>query len=239
MKLFLGLSNNALKIIACVAMFIDHLGYLVFPEVLFFRIVGRLAFPIFAYMIAEGCYYTHNKLKHFLLIFLLGIIMQMVSYLFAGVTDFSIFLVFSASILIIYLIDNIADAFKEKYYMLSGCFLFVTIVVCFGLACIELDTKVFFENYGLYGVFTPVLLYILRKFLPDYQKLFMLITLAVCTTMYAFYMQWLPAFFALLAIPILVLYNGKRGKLNLKYFFYIFYPLHIWLLQIIANIVHG
>ena len=63
------LTNNQLKIIACISMLFDHLGFMVFPKLIIFRILGRLAFPIFAFMIAEGCYYTRNKLKHFLTIF--------------------------------------------------------------------------------------------------------------------------------------------------------------------------
>lgn len=220
-------------------MFLDHLGYMIFPEALFLRAVGRLAFPIFAYMLAEGCFYTRNKLKHFLLIFILGIIMQMVLYLFTGITEFSIFLVFSASILIIYLIDSIVDMYKEKYYCLMSCLVVVAIIVSLGFIFLELDKWVFFENYSLYGVFTPVLLYTIRRFLPQYQKLFMLLALSICTLLYCLYMQWSIAYFAFFAIPILWMYNGNRGKWNLKYFFYIFYPVHIWLLQIIAGSIYG
>ena len=57
----IGLTNNQLKIIAMISMLIDHIGLQMFPDLLIFRIIGRLAFPIFAYMIAEGCFYTKNK----------------------------------------------------------------------------------------------------------------------------------------------------------------------------------
>ena len=57
---FRTLNGNALKIIGAVSMFIDHVGVLFFPRVLFLRIIGRLAFPIFAYLIAEGCRHTNN-----------------------------------------------------------------------------------------------------------------------------------------------------------------------------------
>lgn len=60
-----GLSNNALKIIAMLSMLIDHTGLMIFPEYKIFRIIGRLAFPIFAYMIAEGCFYTKKQKKVF------------------------------------------------------------------------------------------------------------------------------------------------------------------------------
>ena len=99
------LSGSTLKLIACVAMFVDHFGLVVFPKMMIFRIIGRLAFPIFAFFIAEGCKYTRNRLKHFLLIFSVGII-YFFFYLFAyGEIYPSIFLTFSVSILNIYLID--------------------------------------------------------------------------------------------------------------------------------------
>ena len=59
------LSGSVLKILACVFMFIDHLGVIIFPDVYILRAVGRLAMPIFAWMLAEGCFYTKNKLNHF------------------------------------------------------------------------------------------------------------------------------------------------------------------------------
>ena len=55
-----GLTNNQLKLIALVTMTLDHIGVVLFPQAQWLRIVGRLAFPIFAYMIAEGCRHTAN-----------------------------------------------------------------------------------------------------------------------------------------------------------------------------------
>ena len=60
------LSGNQLKIIALVAMTCDHVGKELLPAYEFLQIMGRLAFPIFAYMIAEGCRYTRNRKKHLL-----------------------------------------------------------------------------------------------------------------------------------------------------------------------------
>lgn len=59
-----GISATALKIIGMIAMTIDHIGYFLFPQIEAFRIIGRIAYPIFAYMIAEGCRYTRNKVKY-------------------------------------------------------------------------------------------------------------------------------------------------------------------------------
>ena len=67
------MSAFVLKIIACITMFIDHLGYAVFHgEASWFNYVGRLAFPIFAFQISEGYIHTKNLKKYFyrLVIFL-------------------------------------------------------------------------------------------------------------------------------------------------------------------------
>ena len=69
-----GLSGNVLKIIALIAMTVDHIGVIIFPKAVVLRIIGRIAMPIFAFMIAEGCVYTKRKLRYFALVFGLGLI---------------------------------------------------------------------------------------------------------------------------------------------------------------------
>ena len=68
-----GVSGSSLKLLACVFMAIDHVGVRLFPHLIILRIIGRLAFPMFAFFIAEGCRYTRNKLRHFLMIFAVGV----------------------------------------------------------------------------------------------------------------------------------------------------------------------
>ena len=58
---FSFLSGNSLKIIAAIAMTVDHIGVVIFPNFAILRIIGRIAFPIFAFMIAEGCRYTKKQ----------------------------------------------------------------------------------------------------------------------------------------------------------------------------------
>ena len=62
----IGINAFTLKMIATVAMLIDHIGAVLFPQIEILRIIGRIAFPIFAYMIAEGCVHTKSKKKYFL-----------------------------------------------------------------------------------------------------------------------------------------------------------------------------
>ena len=63
-KMQFGLNGNTLKIIAAITMLIDHTGFLLFPQSVVLRVIGRLAYPIYAFMIAEGCRHTRNKLRY-------------------------------------------------------------------------------------------------------------------------------------------------------------------------------
>ena len=60
-----GLTGNQLKLIALVTMTIDHVGLLLLPQLVILRIIGRLSMPLYAYMIAQGCRYTHDRRRYF------------------------------------------------------------------------------------------------------------------------------------------------------------------------------
>ena len=91
----IGINRNVLKIIAAISMFIDHLGYEVYPDMEILRIIGRLAYPIFAYFIYEGCKYTRNRLRYFLQVFLLGMICFAAYYIYSKEVYGNIQLTFS------------------------------------------------------------------------------------------------------------------------------------------------
>ena len=108
------LSGNTLKIFACICMLIDHIGYILLPNIIILRIIGRIAFPIFAYMIAEGCKYTRNKLKYFILIFASGVVFQIVYFLFVGDWHINIFITLALAILAIYSLQFLKNNKREK-----------------------------------------------------------------------------------------------------------------------------
>lgn len=72
----LNKDTNLLKLIAMVSMLVDHTGKMFFPRYGVMRILGRLAFPIFAYCIAVGCVYSRNRMKYLSRILLMGLISQ-------------------------------------------------------------------------------------------------------------------------------------------------------------------
>ncbi len=241
------LNGNALKLIACISMLIDHMGLILFPEYSIFRILGRIAFPLFAFMIAEGCRYTKNKLKHFLMIFGLGILCQLVyivSDYRSGISYMNVLITFSFSIGVIYALQLLkAQIFSKKARALpiiGAAVLFVGAVVstyAFN-AVIELD-------YGFTGAMLPVFAsafmfdpkseHIVKKKLD--KNIIHVICLAV-GLVFLFIESINPLkYYAVIALIPLLFYSGRRGKLNTKYFFYIFYPLHIGVLYIISYLI--
>ena len=69
-----GLSAMTLKYIAMATMLVDHMGYVLFPWILWLRCVGRIAFPIFAFQIAEGCIRTHDRRRYALRLLLFAVL---------------------------------------------------------------------------------------------------------------------------------------------------------------------
>lgn len=72
----LDLSALDLKLLAMAAMLVDHMGYLLFPTTMWMRYVGRLAFPIFAFQIAEGWYRTHDREKYTLRLLICAVVSE-------------------------------------------------------------------------------------------------------------------------------------------------------------------
>lgn len=238
-----GLSASTLKILACVCMAIDHVGAFILPHMTFLRVVGRLAFPIFAYFIAEGCHYTRNRLKRFLLVFGLGLLCEAAYFLFEGELEGNILLTFSFSILMIYGMQACKKALAQKKWLWAGLWLLVflgTVAVTYWFSA-----DVVHLNYGFYGamlpVFTAVVDYkegeapaFLRFFHRRGWKLacFAAGLLLLCRNAGFRSLQT----YCLLSILPLAFYNGQVGVKRFKYAFYIFYPAHlivIWLVSLL------
>ena len=199
---------------------------ILWPELGILRRIGRLAFPIFAYMVSEGCWYTRNKLRYFLNITLPGLVFQLIYYLTTGDGYLNILLTFCMSILLIY-------ALRFLRHTLSGCENLGRKAFSCGLMILTLGgvwtfCRKFQVDYGFWGIMTPVLADVFRGTKRD--------CLGTRTAMLAMGLLLVAAsstanqYLSLLAIPLLLRYNGRRGKVNMKWFFYIFYPAHLVIL---------
>lgn len=226
-------SAGTLKILACVFMLLDHIGMMLCPQALWMRVVGRLAYPIFAYFIAQGCVYTSNKLRRFLSVFVLGIVCEAV-YMLSGSQYYgNILLTFSFSILLIYLLFAVKSAYTHS----KTKFALMTLLFLLSLAATFLYCEFIGLDYGFFGVVSPVLCVVVDKDIRIGKftlsarlcsmMLFSVGLILVSFYQYALTCQW----FSLFALVLLLLYNGERGRYNLKYAFYLFYPLHLVVLQ--------
>ena len=231
-----GLTNNQLKIIAMISMALDHIGLLFFPDVAIFRALGRIAFPIFAYTIAEGCRYTKNRAKYLGMIGAMAVAFQLVYYVAMESLYQGILVTFSLAIITIYSIDGIVKSKKLLVRLASVVALACVVFFVFVLPRLLVGTD-FDIDYGVWGILLPLAVY----FLPS--RPWRLGTVALLLVVRAIYysanlislgvLQW----FSLLAVFFLALYNGERGKAKMKYVFYIFYPAHLVLLYGIAMVM--
>ena len=207
-----SLTGNQLKIIAMLAMTIDHIGVLLLPQWQVLRILGRLAMPIYAYMIAEGCHYTHDRMGYFLRLAGLALVCQIVYWIADHSLYQCILVTFSLSVGLICAVDNAQKGLLPRIG---------TIAVLAGavLICVLLPRIIpgFDVDYGIFGVLLPVIVYFdgrsLRSFLAG--------VLLLCLPLGG--LQW----WSLLAVPLLAMYNGQRGKHRLGWLFYLYYPLHL------------
>lgn len=228
------LSNNVLKIIACITMLIDHMGVILFPNLMILRIIGRIAFPIFAFLLAEGCYYTRNKLRHLVVLSGFALVMQVVLYLATRMTDFSIFVHFSIAVGICYIIDFIDKFIREKKVLLSIGLIVGLVLVCVLIVFVDQQTTYFNSNYGIFAIFLPVVMYLVRKYIKYVHLFINIILICISMVLMHYFTTFLDQLYGMIACVFILFYNGKKGKFNLKYLFYIFYPLHMVILYAIA-----
>ena len=232
-------SNNVLKIIACITMLLDHMGFILFPEYPIFRIIGRIAFPIFAFLLAEGCYYTKNKLRHFIVIAGFAVVMQTVLFVATKMTDFNIFIPFAISIALCYLVDYIERFIKEKRILISIGLIILLISSLILFYFIDAYTTYFFMNYGIYAVYLPFVLYIIRKYIKHVNIFVSIFIICITMVLMKYFTPYLYQFYGMISCVFILLYNRKKGKYNLKYLFYIFYPLHMVILYASAMFMGG
>ena len=217
-----GLTGNALKIIAILSMTLDHIGVHLFPGCQVLRILGRLALPIFAYMMAEGCRHTRNPKKYLLTVLAVAALCQVAYFLAMGSLYQCILVTFTLSILLILSLDR---AGRERTFpsILSAVLVWALVFfICLGLPNILAHTD-FAIDYGLWGVLLPVFIFLGRN--KQEQLLLTLVGLVLLAIFFRNLgaIQWC----SLLTLPLLALYNGQRGKGQMKYFFYLYYPIHL------------
>lgn len=214
-----GLTNNQLKIIALLTMTCDHVGKELLPQYPILQIIGRLAFPIFAFMIAEGCVYTKNKLKYFVSVTLLGLLCQVVYFVAMGSLYQCVLITFSLSIGLIFAMEYARKKKTVLSKILVMAVFFLALFIC-EIMPDMLSWTDFEIDYGILGVLLPVIIYLGPN---QWAKIVGTTVMLVMLALFLGNVQW----YGLLAVPFLIVYNSKRGKWKLKHLFYIYYPMHL------------
>lgn len=139
------LTKNQLKILAMVCMTIDHIGAAFFPQAVWLRVIGRLAFPLFSYCIAEGCRYTRNKACYFGSVFACGAVCVIAFLPFGGFYGNAL-ITLSLSILLLYGVEAWKSSGKLRFLALTAALAAVFYLLC---RTVPID-------YGFAGVLLPV-----------------------------------------------------------------------------------
>ena len=211
--------RELLKWIAIITMTVDHVGVILYPEFTVLRFIGRFSFPLFAYLLILGIENTRNIRYYFTRLFIFALISQVPFFLALGYGPFdslNIFFTLSSGLLFIYFFK------KSSVFVLVP--VFVSLVLPF--------------DYGIYGIVVIGCIFILKE-----NTKFGVFSLVLLNTL--FLVPWSIQFLSISAIPLILLH--KNGSLNItketteqftiplwrKYFFYVYYPLHLTLLYLI------
>ena len=248
------MTSFALKIIALISMFCDHFGDAFFKHFSFLNLIGRIAFPIFAFQISEGFIHTKSIKKYFLRLGIFALISQIPFSLFstkflkASPFSLNVFFTLLIGLLGIYLFDYItkkyessvnksninevcSDIKKIKAKSFLSNFIGFIIVILLAYIAELLNT-----DYGFWGVIVVFMFYVLKG-----KKLVTALTFfALCVIKYLpelilsnFHIIYISlALCTFLPIIFINEYNGKQG-IKVKYLLYIFYPLHLLLLYLL------
>lgn len=208
------LSGAALKLFAMMIMLVDHIGAIFFPELIWVRIIGRLAFPIFAFFIAEGFAYTKNVKKYIVRMAVFAIITELIyDVAFHGAVTWEY-----QNVMVTFLIALIGLYGTQKLDKYVGC----AVMIALGMLAEVMKT-----DYGCFGVLLVYIYHLMRN--GFWTKHFAAALFMILGSSY------IQPFAAISTIP-LMFYNGKKG-INLKFLFYAFYPAHLLILFLIKYFV--
>lgn len=224
-----GLSAMTLKYIAMATMLVDHMGYVLFPWIVWLRCVGRIAFPIFAFQIAEGCIRTHDRRRYALRLLLFAVLTEVPfdlafngQVLYLGYQN--VLWTLLAGALVCWAADW-AQRTPDALHLLAATAAFAG---AFWLL------EVCHTDYGGWGMALILLFHLSRG-----NRLIQLAGLAVfCVAGVGGVSIEL---YALVSLAFIWLYDGRRGYCSrpIQWLCYAFYPVHLLLLWLYARTVDG
>ncbi len=244
------LSQEWLKGIACATMLIDHLGYMVFPQALWMRMVGRLAFPIYCFLLTEGMVHTHSRPQYMLRLLLTGILSEF-AFDLAFYGDFtwekqSVMVTLFVGAAMLWCMELVKKAMQRPVSFLERKNKYLGILVeafAMGLIFFPFHFIIgrFRSDYGWKGIF------IIAMFATTYRLPLKNLLRAVCMVWLAYYASSEVCFLgmeipfqlpAAVAILLIGCYSGKKLTHNraLQWSFQLFYPVHLLILWLLFRL---
>ena len=236
---FGGITSNILKLIAVILMLSDHIWATAMSFGDWMTYIGRMAFPIFAFLIAEGFVHTSNFKKYAIRLLGFAVVTEIPFNLFYSSRFFNpyhqnVLFTLLLGLLAIYVIDNLKKNHTAKNIGLSVLW----------LALISIGATIGFVDYGFLGMITVVMFYLLRDF--PFAWLCQLIAmvlinivffegLVVPVEIFGHSFEIPTQGFAVFSLIPIWLYGGRKGRSHkaLQYGFYAFYPVHMLILYLI------
>lgn len=236
---FGGLTSNMLRVIAVLLMLSDHIWATYMSLGNWMTYIGRMAFPIFAFQIAEGFVHTSNFKKYALRLLGFAVITEIPFNLFYSSRVFNpyhqnVLFTLLLGLLAIYVLDNLKKNFTKKNI---GCSLLWIALIC-------VAATLGFVDYGFLGMLTVVMFYVLRDF--PFAWLAQLVGMVLINIVFFEGLVYpveifgktfeLPyQGFAVFSLIPIWLYGGRKGKSSkiMQYGFYAFYPVHMLILYLL------
>lgn len=224
-----GFSQEGLKLIACVTMLIDHIGAEFFPSHMYLRMIGRIAFPIYCFLLAEGAHYTKNPVKYGLRL-AIGLLLSELPF------DYGLFSGFTwqhQSVMVTLLIGFVAIELINR--LDNDVWKLLVTVGAYGLAQFAKT------DYGGCGVLLIILLSQTRGRLWLQTVVLFLMTLLMNSVKVSLGSYRIPIeTLAVVAMIPIGLYSGKKrtDSKAVQWAFYLFYPVHlscIWIAKILLS----
>ena len=238
-----GLNSNQLKVIAILAMTLDHLISVIYPNyptdwwIIGCHIIGRLTAPIMWFFIAEGYHYTRNLKKYAMRLFAFAIISHF-AYNFAFGIPFIPFQtsVFNQTSVIWSLAWGVVALAitNDKYFKLKAWQKHLAVaIICVITFC---------SDWSCIAVMAIIAIYANRGNLKK-QVTGMMVWVAFYAMVYFLFIDkvyGILQLFVIICVPFMKQYNGERGKWKgMKWFFYFYYPAHLIICGIIRLLLHG
>lgn len=237
------LNSNHLKLIAIIAMTLDHVADLLYPGMPnntisnILHIIGRLTAPIMFFFICEGFFYTKNLKKYITRLFIFSLISHF-AYCFAfGINyiPFSTGTIFNQTSIMWTLAWSVVAlyiVYKDK--KIKDPYKIILIIL--------LNIITFPSDWSSIGLMIILTMYEHRGNLKKQMKYMMFWTAIYALVSFIFVnkLYGILQLFVILVYPLLKSYNGERGKIkSFKWFFYLYYPAHLIIIGILRIILYG